>query len=132
MKHRTLLPAALLAATLATPAHAACIQADLAGRWNAYTMAGSGQVTRCAVTVNRFGAVGATNCTFFDGTNSGTLVMSGGTMKLSDATRCAFQGSFVFNGVTSTMRELSLNKNGTVQGIGTSPGGTFMLSMTRY
>ena len=134
MKKIPLLLVSLLAGAVpAVSAQAACVQADAAGRWSVYSMNSDDDVVRCAVTVNAYGTIARTTCTGYYGSSSATVPMAGGKITLSDTLRCSFRGSITFNGVVNTIREMSLSPNKQVaQGIGTFPGGSFFLSMTRY
>lgn len=117
----------------AASAQAACSQASAAGRWNIHALANSGQVTRCAVSINSFGKIAPATCATY-GAFTGNVALSGGTVTMSNAARCAFRGTIVFDGVVNTVQDLALSRDaGNAAGIGTAPpAATFILNMTRY
>lgn len=134
MKKSAVFAAALLAGVVSSvSAQAACTQASAAGRWSVYSMNSDDDVVRCTVSVNSYGTIARTTCTGYYSTQSASVPLSNGRITLADPTRCAFRGSLTFGNAVNTIREMSLSSDRLVaQGIGTYPGGTFFLSMTRY
>ena len=134
MKKSSLLFATLLAVVVpAVTAEAACVQSDARGRWSVYSMNSDDDVVRCTVSINAYGNIAATTCTGFYGSSSGSVALSSGKITLFDSNRCSFRGSINFSGTPNTVRELSLSTNKNVgQGIGTYPGGSFFMSMTKF
>lgn len=135
MKKTTLFIATLLAAIVpAVAAEAACSQADARGRWLVSSMNSDDDVVRCSISVNAYGTIARTTCTAFYGSSSTWSVpLNGGRITLADPTRCSFRGNIIFGDTVNTVRELSISPDKSVgQGIGTYPGGTFFMGMTRF
>lgn len=122
--------AALAGAT--SSASAACLQSDAAGKWQSYstsiTVAGPYWL-RCALTVSATGAISPATC-FSSAGVTGNL--SGGSVTLSNASKCTFTGTFTVSGVVNTLSHLTLAKNkAQAEGVGTFSGGIFTLSLTK-
>lgn len=128
---------AAIAATIfslggAQSAIAACVQADAAGSWQAYSIAANsagGYWVRCRLSIGTTGIIAATPCTNSAG-NTGNI--TNGRVSLSDASRCTFTGSFTLGGVTNLIRHSTMSKDKiTVEGVGTFPGGIFSFNLTK-
>src|SRR4051812_38731405 len=121
------------AATFLLPgsANAACVQTDLSGSWQAYSMANNGSSTywtRCELVINGSGGIANTTCTWPFGTAPLTL----GHATLSAASACTFTAQFTINGTVNRVLHatLSRDKEGG-QGVGTFPGGVFFFNITK-
>ena len=119
----------VLAITLAVlgpaTAHAACTQADLEGKWQAYTMTLSQSVygvARCTMTIGAGGAIAASSrCT---DQNNYSAAMQMGSVSLSNAGACTFTGQFRWQGtVYRILHGTIATDKRTASGIGTFAGG---------
>ena len=128
-----LIAAALSALATASPADAACTQAQAAGTWAAYSVgAQSGSVywIKCTLTIKTNGAFSAGSCIQSNGASS----PASGTVKLTNAANCTYSGSITFtaDGVTSTVNQATLSQSKElVDGVGTFLGGGFAFNMVR-
>jgi hypothetical protein len=129
---RILAVSVIAASTIVTSAHAACTQAQLAGRWKAYSAGVDNQFsywTSCTIIINATGFIANTTCiNSFNFTGN----LTQGRIVLGHAPTCAFNGGFTFAGERNTLRNmtLSLDKQ-TAAGVGVFPGGSFIFSMVR-
>lgn len=121
--------------TLLAPSvvQAACSQADIAGKWHAYsTNWGSGGRSyrvECSLTVGKDGAIGDSTCT---SSLRKTAPMTNGRLTLSSAAHCSYRGSFLWITAPNQVTQLALSsdrKSGT--GTGTFPDGHFTFTMTK-
>ncbi len=133
---KAIIPAALLLVFGAT-AHGACVQADIAGTWTAYSV-GQDDTGRLAwVSCNL--VVGATGA-FISATSSCTAakstVQAQGSLKLLSGAKCAYKGSLtiVQAGSTDPIPSLTLSQDKqSATGVGGRDGGSnvFMFSMVK-
>ena len=81
-----------VAAVLLAPgvAHASCLQADLAGTWQAYAFSNAGNWTRCKLTIRASGKILNTTCTAVAG--NGALTQGSVTVTAPD--ECTFTAQF--------------------------------------
>jgi hypothetical protein len=127
--------AALSAAViLSTAANAACTQANLSGKWQAYTSSWETKSkisywSRCTFTVNAAGTMSAASCVNSLG-QSGP--MTGGKVKISKEATCTYTAQFVVGGALNKVGHGTLAKDKyTASGVGTFPGGGFLFTMTK-
>jgi hypothetical protein len=125
---------AVLAMLVPSVAGAACSQADMTGKSKAYALASSptlGAATlSCNITLSNVGKVTGGNCLSSAGINSS---LSSGTIKLVDATKCIFRGSFASASVNATIDSATLSPNKQVlTGVGTiGSDGVFLMTLIR-
>ncbi|HET7681473.1 MAG TPA: hypothetical protein VFK79_15220, partial [Xanthobacteraceae bacterium] len=117
----------------AAAANAACLQSDLGGTWQAYTLSIKGGNTywaRCKLVINgSTGAIANTNCF----TAFGYTALTQGKATLANAANCTFTAQYKIAGVLNTLVHGTLSKDKEVgQGVGTLPSfGQFTLNMTK-
>jgi hypothetical protein len=132
---KAIIPAAF-ALACAAPAQAACSQADIAGRWTAYSFSqdqtGSLAWAACVLNINAQGqfTAGPSYCSA-----SGQTVQIHGALTTSAASVCLFSGSITSSqNVTDPIPSitLSLDKQSAMGAGGKNgTGGVFMFSMVR-
>ena len=131
---KKLIASAVVFGLLAVPtiANARCLQADLAGNWQAYSMSAdgnSGYWTRCRISVGNSGNITDGVCANSFG-QSGSL--SSGRVILTHNGRCTFEGNFTLGGITNRITHGTLASDGlTANGVGTFRGGVFQFSLTK-
>jgi hypothetical protein len=122
-----------LAASVPATVHAACTQADLAGKWQAYTMsasAGGPGLARCTMTVTANGTIAASSSRCTDHANS-SAPMQVGSVKLTDEAACTFNGQFRWAGTLYRILHGTVAKDKrTASGIGTFTNGGFLFVLT--
>lgn len=115
-----------------TVANAACLQSDLSGTWQIYTVgANSSQVwwTRCKVSVNGAGTMSNGSCSNSLGQ---TGAITSGNAKMTVGALCTFTAQFHLGGALNQVVHATLSRDKTTgSGVGTFSGGGFMLSMTK-
>jgi hypothetical protein len=118
-----------LALASAHAASAACTQADVAGRWQAYSINSVGAWVRCRLSIDGAGNIANNTCI----TSLNTAVgMTGGKVQLSSGFYCTFTGSFFLGGAPNTIRHSTMARDKfSVEGVGVFPGGAFNFSLTR-
>ena len=113
-------------------AQAACTQADAVGNWKVFAMNDGGQVQRCKVTITSTGLMTNASCNYHFGSQTATVSLTSGSLKLSGGSTCSYSGSFKINGALNTIRELSLARDKiTGAGVGTYTTGGFIINMVK-
>jgi hypothetical protein len=121
------------AASLLTPAAAgaACLQADLAGTWQAYALSHNASTdywSRCKLTINTSGGIANTTCV----SPLGNALLTNGHATLSAGSTCTFTAQFTLAGAVNRVVHGTINRDklsGT--GVGTFPGGVFLFTITK-
>jgi hypothetical protein len=132
---KALIPAAL-SILAALPAEAACTQANIAGTWTAYAVSQDEMNdlawSACDLVIGAAGAFTGSNSTC---TAAGVTVKVQGSLKLTNAARCAYSGSISLgSGLTDPIPSLTLSLDRqTAAGVGGKNGGgnVFVFNMVK-
>lgn len=129
MKHTTVL---LSVALVLVPvlANAACVQADLAGTWQTYSVVPSNWI-RCRIDVAASSGV-AIDASCYSAAGQPIHLLSG-QLVISDPSACKFTANFAFSGGAKYRVEHgTLAADGlTGNGVGLLPRGSIIFSMTK-
>ena len=113
-------------------AMAACLQADVAGTWQAYSLGvgdGGSAWTICRLVVNPRGTAAPTFCTL---SNGETVQATRGRLLLRNSANCTFTGEITLGDVPNRIRHATMSRDkNTVEGVGVVTGGIFRFTMTR-
>lgn len=137
MKSLSAIGAVTLALSSALPAAASCNQAQLAGKWTAYSLSQPGSSllwTTCALTISAAGNFGIATSGCVNSAN--TSAKARGSLKLEDAAQCVFAGTINFPAynITYTVRSVTLMINkqeATGIGGGGADGSAFVFNMAK-
>lgn len=129
---RALIATAAVVSSLATPAYAACVQSDFAGRWATYfrifpQLEQPASWVRCQLDIQRGGDITNTSCR---ASGAAWVRLTEGRIRLANNRHCAFTGkfklerdSFVIEHMTLAMDKLTAN------GVGTTTSASVSKSM---
>jgi hypothetical protein len=137
VKSLSAIGAVALAFSSALPAAASCTQAELAGKWTAYSVSQPGSSlawTTCQLTISAAGTFGIATSACINSAN--TSAKAKGSLKLQNAAQCVFAGTINFPAydVTDTVRSVTLMINkqeATRIGGGGADGSAFVFNMAK-
>jgi hypothetical protein len=118
---------------LAGHASAACVQADLLGRWHAYALTsergGQSYWWHCQVEFTDQGALAMGNC---EAPRHPNARLASGALTLADPATCAFQGDFVWEGSSAHVDHAKLSPEKKVMsGVGSTELSYFQFTMIK-
>ncbi len=113
-----------------TSAFASCVLGDTAGNWQMYVSNANGGWASCPFVISASGNVAGASCLAGDGTNK---PLSGGKLQLFLGAKCAFKGSFKYNGLSFTIKHMTISSDHNISaGVGTTSGvGAFHFTMIK-
>jgi hypothetical protein len=129
---RTLIAIAAVVLGVATPAHAACVKSDLAGRWATYILIlpqleRPASWVRCQLRISRVGVVRDTTCRTSEKTS---VALTGGRIRLANDRLCTFKGRLTLNDDVHTIEHMTLATNNfTATGVGNTMNSRAQMSV---
>jgi hypothetical protein len=137
VKSLSAIGAVALALSSALPAAASCTQAELAGKWTAYSVSQPGRTllwTTCQLTITAAGNFGIATSACVN--SAGNSAKAKGSLTLQNAAQCVFTGTINLPayGITYTVRSatLMINKQeATGIGGGGADGSAFVFNMAK-